>query len=392
MNAGTIPVVLAGRDVFPQTAAGTGNFRFELAGPEDNPELLQFSRSAEMPGPIRLSFDRSPDYLAALRVEGRQAEVLVCRDSKTRRLVATGHRAIKTAFINGVATPLGYFSGLRVERGYRSGQILSRGYAFLRTLHANQPAPFYLTTIMEDNQQAKEVLASGRLGLPSYQDYGRFCCMAISLQGGHAHRSASGLLFRRANASDAAAVVEFLNSEGRSKQFFPQYRVEDFGCPGGLLSHLNWEDVFLGFRGQELVGVLAAWDQRSVRRWQVTGYVPWLRSLRTPLNFVARFRRMPTLPKPGSPLNYFTLALACIRDNDRHVFRSLLEEIIQARQSRHAFFLAGFHERDPLLPELLARPHVPLFSRLFVVAWEDGKQAVQDLNRGRIPYLELGSL
>jgi hypothetical protein len=31
-------------------------------------------------------------------------------------------------------------------------------------------------------------------------------------------------------------------------------------------------------------------------------------------------------------------------------------------------------------------------SRLYAVAWEDGAEAVRNLDRGRVPYLELGSL
>ena len=42
----------------------------------------------------------------------------------------------------------------------------------------------YLTTIMEDNRPAKEVLLSGRFGLPAYHDLGGFCCMAVGLQPG----------------------------------------------------------------------------------------------------------------------------------------------------------------------------------------------------------------
>ena len=100
---------------------------------------------------------------------------------------------------------------------------------------------------------------------------------------------------------------------------------------------------------------------------------------------------MPMLPSPGSPLNYFNLALVCIRDNRRNVFKSLLDAVNRECRDRYAFFLAGLHERDPLLPELLARPHVPLTSRLYAVNWDNENRPHQNLD-GRIPYLELGSL
>ena len=392
MTADGIAASRAGLCAVGLAADRAARFRFGLATPEDNRELLQFSLDAAMPGAIRFSFDRAPDYLAALCVEGRHSEVLVCRESQTGRLVATGHRSVKPAFVDGEAAALGYLSGLRVDPAARSGQLLARGYAFLRGLHARGPARLCLTTVMEDNRRAKEVLLSGRLGLPAYHDLGRFCCVAVSLAGQHRVRSNSNICVRPATAADGPSVVQFLNREGRSRQFFPEYRLEDFGQPGGLLACLEWKDVFLAVRANELLGVLAAWDQRALRRWRVTGYAPWLRCLRVPLNFVAGLRGMPRLPKPDSTLDYFVLSLVCIRQNDCAVFHALLETILQEKRSQYAFFLAGLHERDPLLPALLARPHVPLPSRLYAVAWEDGAKAVQKLDRQRVPYLELGAL
>jgi hypothetical protein len=388
-NILTAPVNLA--DHF-QSAVSTAKFRFSLARPEDNAELLEFSAKADMPGAIRFSLDRSPDYFAALGVEGRCSDVLTCRENKTGRLVATGLRSVKKVFVNGESVPVGYLSGLRVELEFRSASFLARGYAHLRTLRARQPTPFDLSSVMEGNHSATKVLLSKRLGLPIYHDFGRFCCMALALHEGRDSYAAAKFSVRHAASADAGNVVAFLNREGRSKQFFPEYQVEDFGRADGLMSHLEWSGVFLAFRGSELVGVLAAWDQQAFRRWRVTGYASWLRLSRNFLNLAAGVRRMPLLPKAGLPLNNFSLALVCVRDNDRDIFRALLDEIIRARLARHSFFLAGLHERDPLLPELQSRPHVSLNSRLYLVDWENDNRAIENLDRQRVPYLELGSL
>jgi hypothetical protein len=318
--------------------------------------------------------------------------VLVCREAQNRRVVAIGHRSVKSVFVNGQPTSVGYLSGLRLDQSVRNRQILTHGYAFLRKLHAARPVQMYLSTIMEDNLPAKAVLLSGRSGLPGYHDFGRFCCMAVGLQSRSAGSRSSEIRVRHAGAADGPSIIGFLNREGRSRQFFPEYQVEDFGAPGGLLSHLQWEDVFLAFRGDDLIGVVAGWDQRAFRQWRVTGYDAWLGLLRIPFNLVAKVRKMPLLPKPALPLHYFILSLACVRGNDRSVFEDLLEEVVREKRRHYAFFLAGFHERDPLLPELLARPHFPLPSRLYVVAWEEDAEAVQKLDRELVPYLELGSL
>ena len=374
------------------TSVRNGSFRFEVASPADEPALRSFSRSVDMPGAIRFSFEREPDYFGALCVEGRQYEVLVCRETGTGRVRATGHRSIKPVFVNGQPTPVGYLSGLRLEEPVRNGRILGRGYHFLRERHGDGRALFYLTTIMEDNRHAKAALLSGRCGLPQYHDFGRFCCMAISLNSKGAARVNTDLRVRNAGPGDASTIIAFLQSEGRSRQFFPEYQMADFGTVGGLLSNLKWDDIFLEFRGDELIGVVAAWDQRFIRRWRVTGYAYWLRALRQPFNLLARVRRMPRLPKTGSTPDYFILSLVCIRGSDQAAFATLLEEVVRQKHRQYAFFLAGLHERDPLLPELLARPHFSLPSRLYVVAWEDGEAAVQKLDRMLVPYLELGSL
>jgi hypothetical protein len=374
-----------------QAAEGT-RFQFHLATAADGPELRAFGCGLDAPGLIRFAFDRGPDYFAALRVEGRQSEVLVCRDGRSGRVVATGHRSVKPMFINGEATQGSYLGGLHVAGTVRGGPVLARGYAVLRELHARQPAPFYLTTIMEDNQQAKRVLTSGRCGLPRYHDLGRYCCMAFGLRSGRNDGRSGRVCVRQATAADAPVIVAFLQREGRLRQFFPAYQTADFGSGGGLLSHLEWEDLLLAWCGNELIGAVAAWDQRAFRQWRVTGYAPWLRLLRRPFNLLARLKHLPDLPKPGAALNCFVLSLICIRNSERAVFAALLEEIIRKNWNRYGFFLAGLHERDPLLPELAARPHFPLPSRLYAVAWEDGAESVRRLDLGLVPYLELGSL
>jgi hypothetical protein len=386
----TVSTPAGAGDVSRRSAAG-GEFRFELAQPGHNLELQRYGARAVAPGAVRFALDRAPDYFAALRAEGSRSDVLLCRDA-AGRLVATGQRSVKLAYLNGEAVQLGYLGGLNVANSARSARLLAQGYARFGELHRADPVQLYLTTIMEENSQAGKVLLSGRLGLPVYHDYGRFCGVALSLRSGSGGAAEPRTTLRRATAGDGLRVVDFLNREGRARQFFPAYRMEDFGRPGGLLPHLRWEDLWLAFRGTELIGTAAAWDQRAFRRWRVMGYAPWLRWLRAPMNLGAWFRRMPRLPRPGSTLDSFILSLVCVRDHDRSVFSALLSEIIRAQSGRFAGLLAGLHERDPLVPELLARPHVPLFSRLCLVDWNPGQPALQSLDRRRIPYLELGSL
>ncbi len=365
--------------------------RFELATVADDAELRAFESSVSMPGAIRLSSCREPDYFASVRVEGTPVEVIISRDDDTGRITGCGHRAIRQMSINGEPAIGGYLSGLRIRPSAQRGTLLARGYEFLRGLHADRQVPFYLTTIMEDNHQAKAALLGGRGGLPQYHDFGRFCCVAASLNQSNSAKRDATLLVRQATASDSAIIFAFWEQQRKARQFFPRYQPTDFG-PLGLLPNLTWDDIFLAIRDGRLVGMLAAWDQRPFRQWRVAGYSPALRFARRPWNFLASLTKSPRLPAAGAVLSYFVLSLVCIQNDDRAVFAAVLDEVLRARRGQFDFFVAGLHERDPLLPELLARRYFPLTSRLYVAAWEDGAKRVAELDRGMVPYLEVGAL
>ena len=369
-------------------------FRFQIAKPGDDAELREFASKISMPGAIQLSSEREPSYFDALAVEGSASEVLICRDEQTGRVVATGNRSIKSMFVNGKPVPVGYLSGLRIDEAARNGRVLYAGYQFLREIHEDGRAPFYLTTIMEGNVAAKNLFVKARSGLPHYHDCGRFECMAFSFRRRSAEApSRSGISIRPATAGDARMLVDFLQSQGKSRQFFPVYQTDDFASLNGLLKGLFWKSVFLAFEDGELVGTMAAWDQRHFRQWSISGYGGWTRLMRLPYNLMAQISGMPRLPRAGAVLNFFILSLICVRKDDRGVFCALLDEIVRQEEAHYSFFLAGMHESDSLLQEMRGfSQYFPFPSRLYVVSWEENEDWFKKLEPNRTPYLELGSL
>jgi hypothetical protein len=249
-----------------------------------------------------------------------------------------------------------------------------------------------LTTIVEDNVRAVEILTSGKCGLPVYEDFGRFVTMAVSLRQRNPFPRSDGLSVRRAAAADRADVVGFLNGEGAKRQFFPVYEEGDFKTSGGLLRGLSIEDVFLAFEGDALVGTAAAWDQRSFRQNRITGYEGALRSARPLYNVFARLVGYPTLPEPGSNLDHFFIALVAIRGDRTAILATLLAEIFDAMKPElFSFFTIGFHERDPLSEAMRGIKHFDYTTRLYVAHWECTDDDFGRLD-DRVPYLELGAL
>ena len=72
------------------------------------------------------------------------------------------------------------------------------------------------------------------------------------------------------------------------------------------------------------------------------------------------------------------------------VFRALLDAAV-ADHSQYHYFVAGAHERDPLLRTLQNLPATPFWARAFAVHFDDGAEEFARLD-GRVPYVELGTL
>jgi len=363
----------------------------KVAEPSDDPQLRELMHDMPMPGDIQISYLREPSFFDALQVEGRYSEVIIGWDNENGRTVGIGSRSIKTAYLNGVPSGLGYLSSLRLRKEYRSGLNLARSYRGLRQLHQDEKTKLYITTIVEKNVIARMILTSGRCGLPAYHDYGQFYCAAISLHQKAKTACSDSLVIRPASVDDVPEIVEFLQREGSQKQFFPEYTAEDLLSSQGLLRGLELKNIFLAYSDGKLVGTTAVWDQRSFRQSRVIGYSTRLTILRLPYNWASGFLGYPILPRPGFNLDYFVLALVCIQENDPQIFSALFSEVLKLYRSRSVFLMAGLHKRDPLLSVLLQYRHISYPSRLYVACWEDGEVDFRNLD-GRVPYLELGAL
>jgi hypothetical protein len=370
-------------------------FAFDIATPADDAALRELLAATPMDGRISIAFLREPSYFAAAAVEGRAVQVGVARDRESGRIVGMGSRSISERFVNEERLSVGYLSGLRLLPELRGqAALLARGYRFLRRLHEDRNATYYVTTIAADNEVARNILTSGRAGLPIYHPCGDYCTLTMLasrlVANGTPHRETTQI--RPANESDRIAILKFLNNNGPARNFFPSYESGDLFTTGGRLRGLAPDRILLAFQGNEIVGTLGCWDQRAFKQIVVHGYRAWLRAARPLHNFWAKLRNRPTLPAAGSTLNTSIAAIPVIRHNDRDVFRQLLTTLLCRMAAQGLpMLLLGLHESDPLLPVARQFSGREYRTKLYIVYWPDERPDLDLLSR-RVPYLELGAL
>lgn len=356
-----------------------------VAGPEHEEMLRELTRQMPMPGWIHLAYEREPNYFHGVDVQGHFNQVILALHHD--QPVGMACRSIQRVYVHGEPTDLGYLHGLRVLPGARGLGTLARGYNFLNELHDDGLVPAYLTTVIEQNEKAKTLLSSGRLGLPRYEDRGQYVTYAMRL--GRRVRRPVGVDVNRADDETKEELVAFLNRNGSHRQFFPVLTVADFGTD--RLRCLLIGDFYVARIGKDIVGAVACWDQSAYKQNVVRGYAPALSLVRPAVNLLLKACGCVSLPAVGQAIRMLYASFVSIADDDPIVLSSLLGQL--ASEHRACDVLAiGFHEMDPLRPAIESFRCFKYESRLYLAHWEDGEDFVKSVDAERCPYLELATL
>jgi len=364
--------------------------QFELAGSADEPALRRLLHAAPLAGDIRVTLEREPCIEFANAIEGERTQILVAR---AEQVVAMGARTLRTSFVNGRPTRIGYLGLLRVLPQYR-GQalLLKRGYAALRTLHGDGAAKLYLTTILADNHPARRLLEAGVRGFPTYRPLGDLVTLLLPTRQRLRRCVRGGPTITRATAGDIGEIARCLTRYGERFQFAPCW------TPAELVSAVRARgltpgDFLLARRASRVVGCAACWDQRGFKQVVVHGYSPRLRRVRSLWNLLATLSGAPRLPPPGTQLAFAYLSHLAVDQDDAEVFEALVGACLRGAARRGLEQLAlGLAERNPLAATALARFRSrPFRSRAYLVHWPDGAAAAHAVD-SRPMHLEAAIL
>jgi hypothetical protein len=366
-------------------------YSIALANEADDAELRALMRATPMTASIEVTLRREPRFFDAVTTEGPFHQVLMARETKTRRIVGVGSRSVRLRWVDGRPQPVGYLGGLRLLPEARHSTLLMRGYRELARLHGDGRTDFYLTTIADGNQPALSALTGARAGLPAYHHLGRYLTFVLPLRRLVRVRPDPELEVRHLGGHELPQFVAFLNTSGRERLFFPCLTAADFGSGAATFRGLELDRVLCAWRGDDIVATLAAWDQSSFRQTVVERYAGAVRLWKPLYNLFAGVRGLPRFPAPGSQLRSLTLALPVGHD-DAGTFLQLFAAVQQQHQSTVAdSLLLGLFEQDPLVKIVRTLALHTYVTRVFVVSWDPATVKPERFD-GRNLYLELGCL
>ena len=363
-------------------------YTYETARPEDAAEILGILEEIDFKGKIALTYTRRPDPYVSFKKEGRDVTVFVSREKGANRITSIAAASINRMFLNGEPTDVGYIFGLRVKKEYRRRYLLlPRGYEYIFRYHAEKNIPFFLTTILEENLVARRLLEKRRPSMPIYEYYGDYETYALTT--GRRARRDRGLRFRKAEASDVKALIAFLHDQGQRFQFFPVLDKTELTDPGASIHYGDF--YLLCDSNDEIAAAGAVWDQSDYKQYLLSGYGGIYKYL-YPVSFMFPLFGYPRLARPGSILNFFTLSFWAVRDDDEDVFDCFLGHLSSITR-QYSYFVLGMDTRHPLRDALRRKPHLLYPGRMYLVyPYGDPPREVLEIDRARVPYLEIGRL
>jgi hypothetical protein len=314
------------------------NFRIELATPADDPGIRRLLANNPVPGHPPVIYAREPNYFLGCDTMGDFWQVVVARHLPTGEIAGVGCRAVRTLYVNGRPQHVGYLGQLRVDEKFRGQWLVTQGYRFFADLHRDGRCRGYLTTIIAGNTAAERLLVdAARPSLPRYRLLDRIVALMIPT-----HRGGATVA-----TVPASSVVDFLNTHGPRRQFFPFWRGEAV--------------EFVATRN----AVAGLWDQSDYKQIIVPG---------------------------RGALRLAYACFACARADDADAFDHMLNLLQSlAGQRGLEYLVVGLSARDPLLPVAQRRPHVAYESRLYSVCLPGEEEFHEQLD-DRIPYVELATL
>ena len=354
-----------------------------FAAPEDDAELRElYSRSA-LSGSLEIIYKREPSFFHALGVMGDQSRVMVVRQDD--RIIATGTITFFNAFVTGAPLTIGYLHSLRVDAAYRHNVFLAQGFEKVHELAEAQGIPFYLATIIEDNNPLVRMIQKPRSFMPLFQDIGRFNTYVIPLFRKR-RRTIKLLVKPAAGSAELAEGIDWIQQWGRTRDLYPVFTHGVF--QDQWMKNYGLQELLIARRSGRIAGTLAAWDQSGFRQTTVKAYHGKWRLLKSCYNALALIMGGSRLPQANEEIKYMFAAFPTAVHDDPGILRELIAALCErALSAGYTYVVIGLHERDPLSKALTGFFTIRYTSRVYMVTLE-----VRERYEVRFPYLELARL
>ena len=320
---------------------------------EDGIEISRLLESPVDAGLIQAVYTRRPDAYESYMKEFGESRVFVFRNDS--RIIGTCSQIIRDVYVDGKVKRSAYICGLKKDSDYHG--LLYADAGFFRTF-MRPDVDFYYCAVVSNNQDAVAMFHRKRSfmsvkRITTYDTY--FVDPRIKTKEGK-----NDFTFRQASVKDTAAILDFLNTEGRKKDLFPVVQSLD-----GFYN-LHIEDFYILEDDHEMKACAALWNTTSYKQLTITklkGIMKLSRSFNPVLSLLA----FPTLKKENERYDYPILSFFLSKDDNKDYYEIFFHRIKKEIRKNYRVFAVGLTRNHPIASVLRNLPKITGDSTIYEV-------------------------
>lgn len=354
----------------------------------DNAKMQDLITKITMPGVAQMCFQRAPDFFVGAKVIGDEF-VLTVADDDERPDVLAGLTVIsgRELFISGQKRRVYYSGDTRVDPYYRRRGIASNLFVEQKKFRAG--TDLLQGIVLKENTAPLDAAANAADGVLFRYWISHAIETSFIFVRKIRPRIPDGVQIRAATADDVPAMQAFFDREAPRRNGYPVYDFKKLVAGDPYYAGLSISDYALALRNGQIIGMLAGWNQKSYKQTRIVGFKPIVKVLRPLYNLYVGLTGGFKLPPVGGALNYLTLANALVAQDDKDVFRGLIDWIMANQGQKYDALAIGITHGDPMEDVPRQYKRQKLFSSHFWLSYgDDPRPGIDD----RPLYVELGRL
>ncbi len=337
-----------------------------LASPDDGKDILHILESSAAKGNIELIYTRRPDAYSSYMKESGEAKVFVSKDGE--RSVGTCAMLTRKVYIGGQQCKAAYLCGLKKDATY-TGNV-GFGARFVKDLKSDDVDFYYCSVVSENHTAQKMFERSNRLiSMKPFTSYKTYILNPKVKIKSPKH----SFTFRQATEKDIPSLLEFLNEQGKKKDFFPVIdSIEQF-------YNLEYRDFYLLMDKDVIVATASLWNQNPYKQYVVKKYRSFMKFVRILNPLLSAFKYI-RLPKEDEPLDFPMLSFFIARNDDVNVYRIFLNEIKNEIAKKYGMFVIGLSKEHFATPIFDKLPSINFETKLYEIRFPWSEQIYKSPN------------
>lgn len=307
----------------------------DIATIEDGKDILELMESDRLDSPLQLLTVRRDNPYESFMIESPHSKIAIVKDDKDK-VIASLAGVPKEVYINSTPTKVCYVTCMK-RHPKHEGNI--DWPSVFKKLYDSIDAEVYFCRFLEGNDKIQRLFMKKRKNFPSMEVLDEYKIYVISPRA-HVKDPCQIYRFLQAQEEDEAAIVEFLNKYGRSRNFFPVIeKLSDIG-------DIQVSDFYILRKEKEMVAIGALWNRSKVKQTLLkkgSGRFNLYRKF----NGVMHSFGYAELPEDNTELDCCYLSFLTAKDDNKDYYKSFLARIKRPASQMASMYIIGTNKSNP---------------------------------------------